>query len=120
MQPTLGLLLDLLRQVRELLLIELSLARAELRERGNSIPSSLTAVVIGLVLLPIGAGLLFVALGLLLTRFGLPLDLSFLIVALAVIVGSVLALRSGVKGLKPSRLMPAKSISQISSLLGGL
>ena len=90
MQPTLGLLLDLLRQVRELLLIELSLARAELSERGNSIPSNLTAVVIGLVLLPIGAGLLFVALGLFVTRFGLPLDLSFLIVALVVIVGSVL------------------------------
>jgi hypothetical protein len=26
----------------------------------------------------------------------------------------------GVRGLKPSRLMPAKSISQISSLFGGL
>ena len=83
MQPA-PLLFDLLRQVRELLSVELSLAQAELRERGESIPSSLTAVVVGLILLPIGAVLLFVAVSLLLTRLGLPLDLSFLIVAVVV------------------------------------
>ena len=119
MQPA-PLLFDLLRQVRELLSVELSLAQAELRERGKSIPSSLTAVVIGLILLPVGAVLFFVALSLFLTRFGAPLDLSFLIVALVLLAGGVLALRWGAKRLTPSRLAPVKSISQISSLLEGL
>src|SRR5271166_377481 len=116
MQPA-PLLFDLLRQVRELLSVELSLARAELRERGESIPPSLTAVVIGLVLLPVGAVLFFVALSLFLARFGAPLDLSFLIVALVLLAGGALALRWGAKRLKPSRLAPVKSMAQISSLL---
>ena len=55
-----------------------------------------------------------------LLRFGLPLDLAFLIVAVVAIVISLILLRSGVGALKPSRLVPAKSISQISSLFGGL
>jgi Putative Actinobacterial Holin-X, holin superfamily III len=118
MQPALGLLQDLSRQVRELLLVEFSLARAELRERGKSIPSSLTAVVIGLILLPVGAVLFFVAVSLALTRLGAPLDASFLIVAVVLLAGGSLALRWGTKRLKPSRLAPVKSMSQISSLLG--
>ena len=56
-------------------------------------------------------------LGCALLRFGLPLDLSFLIVAVVAIVISLILVRSGVGTLKPSRLVPAKSISQISSLL---
>ena len=118
MQPTQGLVLDLWRQVRELLRAEFLLAKAELSERGQLASSSLIAVVIGLVLLPIGVIFLFVALGLVLMRFGVPLDLSFLIVAVIAILGGVLALRTGAKGLKPSRLAPTKTISQISSLLG--
>jgi Putative Actinobacterial Holin-X, holin superfamily III len=118
MQPALGLLLDLSRQVRELLLVELSLAQAELRERGKTIPSSLAAVVIGLIFLPVGAVLFFVSVSLALTRLGAPLDLSFLIVALVLLAGGVLALRWGANRLKPSRLAPVRSISQISSLLG--
>jgi protein-S-isoprenylcysteine O-methyltransferase Ste14 len=118
MQPALGLLLDLARQVRELLLVELSLAQAELRERGSVIPSSLTAVVVGLVLLPIGAVLFFVAVSLALTRLGAPLDLSFLIVGVVLLIAGLLALRWGAKRLNPSRLAPVKSIAQISSLLG--
>jgi Putative Actinobacterial Holin-X, holin superfamily III len=111
MQPALGLLLDLSRQVRELLLVELSLAQVELRERGRSIPSSLTAVVTGLILLPVGVVLF-------LRRFGAPLDLSFLIVGLVLLAGGALALWWGANRLKPSRLAPVKSMSQISSLLG--
>jgi drug/metabolite transporter (DMT)-like permease len=120
MQPTLGLLLDLVRQVRELLLVELSLARAELSERGKTIPSSLTAVVVGLILLPIGAVLFFAAVSLFLMRLGLPLDLSVLIVAVVLLAGGSLALAWGANRLKPSRLAPKKSISQISSLLAEL
>jgi hypothetical protein len=120
MQPALGLLLDLSRQVRELLRVELSLAQAEMRERGKSIPSSLTAVVIGLMLLPVGVVLFFVAVSLFLRRFGAPLDLSFLIVGLVLVAAGALALRWGANRLKPSRLAPVKSMSQISSLLGEL
>jgi len=118
-RSTVELLLDLVRQGRELLLVEMSLARAELAEQGRSISSGLSAVAVGLALLPIGLSLIFVAVSLFIARFGVPLDLAFLIVALAVIAAGLLALRSGVRSLKPSRLVPAKSISQISLLLGG-
>jgi hypothetical protein len=102
-----------------LLLVEMSLARTELAEQGRSISSGLSAVAVGLALLPIGLSLIFVAISLFIARFGVPLDLAFLIVALVVIVAGLLALRYGVRSLKPSRLVPAKSISQISLLLGG-
>jgi len=118
-RSTVELLLDLVRQGRELLLVELSLARAELAERGSSISSGVSAVAVGLALVTIGLGLIFVATSLFVARFGVPLDLAFLIVALMVIVAGLVALRSGVRSLRPSRLVPAKSISQISSLLGG-
>jgi Putative Actinobacterial Holin-X, holin superfamily III len=119
MRPTLELLLDLVRQGRELMQIELSLARAELSERGRTIPASLTAVIAGLVLLPAGLGLILVALSLSLVRFGVPLDLAFLIVAVVVIGVGLVSLLLGLRGLKPSKLLPARSISQISSLIGG-
>jgi hypothetical protein len=119
MRSTFELLLDLTRQTRELTRIELSLAGAEISERTRGIPSSLTAVVIGLVLLPVALGLILVAVSLSLLRFGIPLDLAFLIVAVVTIVASLLLLGFGVRGLQPSRLIPAKSIAQISSLFGG-
>ena len=62
----------------------------------------------------------FVPVSLALRRFGVPADLAFLIVALFVIAAGAIALISGLRGLKPSRLAPSKSISQISSLLGEL
>ena len=97
---------------------ELSLLRAELRERGASISSSLTKVGVGLIFLPIGLTLVFVAISLALRRLGIPADLAFLIVALVAITVGSFALISGLRGLKPSRLVPSKSISQISSLVG--
>src|SRR5882757_1962156 len=119
MRPALELRV-LLDQVRELARVELSLFRAEIGERTSGIPSSLLAVVVGGVLLCLSLGLILVAASLALVRFGLPLDLAFLIVAVVAIVISLILLRSGASALKPSRLVPAKSISQISSLLGGL
>jgi Putative Actinobacterial Holin-X, holin superfamily III len=74
----------------------------------------------GGVLLCVALGLVLVAASLFLLRFGLPLDLAFLIVAAVAIVISLILMRSGIGALKPSRLVPAKSISQISSLFGGL
>jgi Putative Actinobacterial Holin-X, holin superfamily III len=118
MAPTLDLLLNLSRELRQLLAVEFALAQAELRERGSTISSSLTALLVGLVLLPVGAVLFFVAVSFSLMRLGAPLDLSFLIVGLALLAIGVVALRWGANRLKPSRLAPRKSISQISSLLG--
>ena len=120
MRPTLDLLLDLGRQAQALMRTELLLVQAELRERGSSVSSSLTLAIVGLIFLPLGLGLLMVAASLLLTRLGLPTYLSFLIVAAVVTVAGVILLMSGLRGLKPSRLIPSKSISQISSLIGGL
>lgn len=120
MRSTIDLLLDLARQSRELARVELSLARAEVSERGGEMASSLAALVAGLILLPVGLGLILVGCALLLHRFGVPLDYAFLILAgVVIVIGAVLAW-VGARGLKPSRLMPTKSISQISSLLGGL
>ena len=120
MRPTLELLGELAEQTRSLAQVELALVRAELSERGALVSSSLTKVGAGLVFLPIGVALFLVAVSLVLRRFGIPGDLAFLIVALFVIAAGAFALISGLKGLKPSRLVPSKSISQISSLLGGL
>ena len=118
MRPALELR-DLLDQVRELVRVELSLFRAEIGERTRAIPASLMAVIVGGVLLCVSLGLVLVAASLALMRFGLPMDLAFLIVAIVAIIISLILVRSGVSALKPSRLVPAKSISQISSLLGG-
>jgi hypothetical protein len=119
MRPALELR-DLLDQVRELTRVELSLLRTEIGERTSGIPSRLLAVVVGGVLLCVSIGLVLFAASLSLLRFGLPLDLAFLIVAIVAIMIGLILLRSGVAALKPSRFVPAKTISQISSLFGGL
>jgi hypothetical protein len=120
MRSTLELFVDLLDQVRELMRVELSLVRAEMGERASGIPSSLAAVVAGIVFLPVALGLVLVAASLFLVRFGIPLDLAFLIFAVGAFGASLILLHSGVAGLKPSRFIPAKTISQISSFFGGL
>jgi putative superfamily III holin-X len=120
MRPTLELLGELAEQARRLAQLEVSLIRTELRERGALISSSLMKVGMGLVFLPIGLTLIFVAFSLALRRFGIPEDLAFMIVALAAIAAGSFALISGLRGLKPSRLVPSKSVSQISSLMGEL
>jgi hypothetical protein len=119
MRPTLELLGELAEQTRSLAQVELALVRAELSERG-AVSSSLTKVGAGLVFLPIGVTLFLVAVSLALRRFGIPADLAFLVVALFVIAAGAFALISGLRGLRPNRLAPSKSISQISSLLGEL
>jgi len=120
MRSTLELLGELAEQTRSFAQVELALVRAELRERGALVFSNLMKVGAGLVFLPIGVALFWVAVSLALRCFGIPVDLAFLIVALFVIAAGAFALISGLRGLKPSRLAPSKSISQISSLLGEL
>jgi hypothetical protein len=118
MRPTVELLGELAEQTRSLVRVELALLRAELSERGALFSSSLTKVGVGLLFLPIGLTLIFLAISLALRRFGIPADLAFLIVALVAIAVGSFALISGLRGLKPARLAPSKSISQISSLVG--
>jgi hypothetical protein len=64
MRPTFDLLGKLAEQNRSLVQVELSLVRAELRERGVEISSSLTKVGVSLLFLPIGVTLIFVAISL--------------------------------------------------------
>ena len=120
MRATFELLGELAEQARRLVQVELSLVRSQLRERGALFSSSLMKVGVGLVFLPIGLTLIFVAISLGLRRFGIPVDFAFLIVALVVIAAGSFGLISGLKGLKPARLVPSRSISQISSLMGEL
>ena len=79
MRPTLELLGELAEQTRSLVQVELSLLRAELRER--ALRFRLTKAGVGLIFLPIGLTLIFVAISLALRRFGIPVDLAFPIVA---------------------------------------
>jgi hypothetical protein len=120
MRPTIELLGELAEETRSLVQVELELLRAELSERGAIVSSGLTKVGAGLVFLPIGVAFILVAFSLALRRFGIPVDLAFLIVGLLVIAPGSFALMSGLSGLKPSRFVPSKSISQVSSLLGEL
>jgi Putative Actinobacterial Holin-X, holin superfamily III len=117
-QSTAGLVRDLARQGRELLRVELLLARSEIAERGNSALLSLIVVGGGLVVLGIGLGLIFVSLSLFVARF-VSLDLAFLVVAVITMMTGLLAVLFGARRLQPSKLLPEKSFSQISSLLGG-
>jgi Putative Actinobacterial Holin-X, holin superfamily III len=120
MRPTRELLGALAEQTRSLAQVELALIRAELRERGALASSSLTKVGVGLAFVPAGLALVLVACALALRRFSVPTDLAFLIVAiLAIAIGSFVLI-SGLRGLKPNALVPSKSVSQISSLMGGL
>ena len=120
MRPTLELLGELAEQTRSLAQVELALVRAELSERGALVSSSLTKVGAGLVCLPIGVALFLVAVSLALRRFGIPVGPRVSNRCPLVIAAGAIVLISGLRGLKPSRLAPSKSISQISSLLGEL
>jgi hypothetical protein len=120
MRPTLELLGELAEQARRLAQVEMSLLRTELRERTVLLSSSATKVGIGLVFLPIGLTLILVTISLALRRLGIPTDIAFLIVALVTLAIGSFGLFSGLRGLKPARLIPSKSISQISSLMGEL
>ena len=117
MQSTPELLLDLLRDLRALARTEFALARTEVGERAKGIPSSVAAIAVGAILLAMGLALVLVSASLALGRFGVPVDLGFLIVGAAAVLLSLVLLRSGAVRLKPSRLIPARSVSQVSSLL---
>lgn len=113
----LELLADLVRQVSSLWTIELDLARAELSESSSRAAAGLVKVAAGAVFLLAGLFFLLAALTAFLVRLGLPVDLSCLIVAVVALIGGGLALRAGAQAFQPSKLLPRRSIEQISSLM---
>ena len=93
------------------------LARAELSESSSRAAAGLVKVAAGAVFLLAGLFFLLAALTAFLVRLGLPVDLSCLIVAIVALIGGGLALRAGAQAFQPSKLMPRRSIEQISSLM---
>jgi hypothetical protein len=111
------LLTDLLRQVVTLWTIELDLARAELAESSARAARGIVKLAVGAVFLLAGFFFLLAALTAFLVRLGLPIDLSCLIVAVAASVAGWLALSSGARAFEPRKLLPRRSIEQISSFI---
>ena len=113
----LELLADLVRQVSSLWTIELDLARAELSESSSRAVAGLVKVAAGAVFLLAGLFFLLAALTAFLVRLGLPVDLSCLIVAVVALIVGGLALRAGAQAFQSGKLLPRRSIEQISSLM---
>jgi hypothetical protein len=116
--PALQLMIDLFNQVRQLVLIETNLVRAELRESAVSASSGASALAAGAAIAFAGFIFLLAAVSIFLVRLGVPLDVACLLVALAALGGGVLLLRSGVRSLRPEKLLPMRSLAQVSSLFG--
>ena len=116
--PTLQLVADLMRQARQFFAAEVNLARAELRESAAAVSSGLAMLAAGAALGLTGLAFLLAAASAFLVRLGAPLDVACLVVAIAAIVASLLLLRSGARVFQNGRLAPARSLAQISSLLG--
>lgn len=117
--PTLQLAADLIAQVRRLVAIEIALTRAELAENVGLAASGATAFAVGVAFMFAGVILFLAAVSAFLVRLGVPLDVSCLIVATVTLIGSLLLMRRGGRALQPRKLLPARSLAQISSLLGG-
>ena len=115
---TLQLIGDLVRQVRQLISVEMDLARAELAQSAGSLSSGASALAAGAAVAFAGFIFLLAAASAFLVRLGAPLDVACLIVAVVALIVGFLLLRSGGKALRPEKLLPARSFAQLSSLLG--
>ena len=116
--PTLQLIVDLIRQVQQLVSIEIDLARAELAESAGSLSSGAIALAAGAAIVFGGFIFLLAATSAFLVRLGAPLDVACLVAAVAALLAGFLLLRSGGKALRPEKLLPTRSFAQLSSLLG--
>ena len=115
--PTLHLIAEVFAQVRRLIAAEIDLARAELAENVGSAASGATALAAGAAFMFAGLIVLLAAVSVFLVRFGAPLDIACLVVAVAALMGGLLLMRSGGRALQPGKLLPTRSLAQISSLL---
>jgi hypothetical protein len=117
--PTIPLIRGLLDDSLELVSIEASLARAELRESASAVSSGLALIAAGAGLLFCAAIVLSIGVAYLLLRTGLAIDYAFLIVAACAMAIGGAFLLAGKRALSPSRLMPKKTLAQLSALFGG-
>jgi len=108
---------DLLTQVSRLLTLEFDLARAELAESSSRAAGGLGKVAVGGVFLLAGLFFLLAAICAFLVRLGVPVDVSCLIVAVAVMAAGYFCLKSGASAFEPRNLLPRRSLGQISSFL---
>ncbi len=115
--PTLQLIAEAFSQVRRLIAAEIDLARAELAENAGSAAWGASALAMGAAFIFAGLIVLLAAVSVFLVRLGAPLDIACLVVAVAALMGGLLLMRSGGRSLRPSKLLPARSLAQISSLL---
>jgi len=112
------LVADLIRDAQRFISAELDLARAELSQSRAYLSSGIAALAGGAVFVLMGLILFLVAASLFLVRLGLATDVAFfLVAAISIGVGGIL-LWSGKNALQPRKLLPARSLAQISSLLG--
>ena len=117
MTPTLQLIAEVFAQVRRLIATEIDLARAELAENAGSAASGLTALAAGAAFMFAGFIVLLTAMSVFLVRLGAPFDVACFVVAAAALLGGLLLMRSGGRSLRPGKLLPARSLAQISSLI---
>jgi hypothetical protein len=116
--PTLRLVVELIAQARQLIAIEISLTRAELTENVGSAASGAALVAVGAAFMLAGLVAFLAAVSAFLVRLGAPLDVACLIVAIGALIGGLLLMRWGGRGLQPRNLLPARSLAQLSSLFG--
>jgi membrane protein implicated in regulation of membrane protease activity len=116
--PTIRLAAELIQEIRQFVEAEVDLARAEFREIGGNVSTGLAAAVGGAAFLLAGLIVLLAAGSAFLLRLGLPLDAACLIVAVVAFAIGWLLLRFAQRAWQPQKLTPARSLAQISSLMG--
>lgn len=115
--PTLKLIAEAFSLVRGLITTEIELARAELAENAGSAVSGAAALAAGAALMFAGLIVLLGSVSAFLVRLGAPLDVACLIVAITALTVGLALVRWGGRALQPGKLLPARSLAQISSLL---
>jgi Putative Actinobacterial Holin-X, holin superfamily III len=115
--PTRQLLADLVQQISDLVSIEFRLFRAELGESSARASSGLGFLAGGLCVFLAALVILLIAAAALLVRLGAPPDLACLIVAIGALAVGAILVALGLRALKPAKLVPTRSLNQISSMI---
>ncbi|SEE40761.1 Putative Holin-X, holin superfamily III [Rhizobiales bacterium GAS191] len=108
---------DLVSQVSDLISIESRLIRAELSEAAAKAASGLAFLAGGFAITLASVFILLAGAAALLVRLGMPPDVACFIVASATMVVGGILLFFGMRALKPARLVPVRSLDQLSSLI---
>jgi hypothetical protein len=108
---------DLFNQGSVLFSVEIDLVRSELKLNSAKASLGIRSLLAGTSILLAGLLSAVAALCALLVRLGLPIDAACFLVAVAALLSGWVLLRSGMRALRPSNLMPRRSLRQISWLL---